>query len=41
MSLSPFLVQVANREMMRSEFNAVETSEKIATRVLPRRRMPH
>jgi len=41
MSLSPFLVQVANREMMRSEFNAVETSEKIATHVLPRRGMPH
>jgi len=36
---SPFLVEVSNGRMMRGEFGAVETSKKIAMRVLPRRRM--
>jgi hypothetical protein len=39
MVLSPFLVEVANERMMRSEISAVETSKKIAMRVLPRRRL--
>jgi hypothetical protein len=36
---SPFLVEVSNGRMMRGEFDAVETSKKIAMRVLPRRPM--
>jgi hypothetical protein len=36
---SPFLVEVASGRMMRREFGAVETSKKIAMRVLPRRPM--
>jgi hypothetical protein len=37
---SPFLVEVAIGRMMRGEFGAVETSKKIAMRVLPRHEMP-
>jgi hypothetical protein len=36
---SPYLVEIANKRMMRAEFSAVETAEKRAMRMLPLRRM--